>query len=122
MCILFHHSILSEVTLFVTSLIDMSFFTISISVNFGLPLIFFCSLKLNSIFFTGALIAFLEKSPNHLKKLSLIFSSIGATQFLSKFLYFKFYFSLYCHISIKAFSFQLHSLYEKRLLLNGLKF
>ena len=44
----FRHCILSEVILFVTSLIDMSFFT-STNVIFGLPLPFFCSLNLNQL-------------------------------------------------------------------------
>lgn len=72
-CIPFCHSILSEVILYVTSLIDMPFFTISTSVIFGLLLLFFVpSIWINSLFLTGALIALLKWTwTNYFKRLSL---------------------------------------------------
>ena len=47
--VLFHHSILSKVILFVTSFISMSFYTTSTNYMFGLSLPFFVPLNMNQL-------------------------------------------------------------------------
>ena len=55
----FYHCILSKIILFVTSIIDMSFFTSFANAIFGFPLHVFHSLNLNKFSLTGAIIAHL---------------------------------------------------------------
>ena len=88
----FLHSIKSEVMLSSTSLIDMSFsfsfsFLVSyINIIFGLPLLSFVpSTWINSLL-TSSLLSLLWTWPNwnHLKRLFLIFLSIGTTPILKQ--------------------------------------
>lgn len=89
-----------EVILYVTSLIDVLFFTISTNavlwpsnVYYSFPLTW-----INSLFLASSLIALLCTRPSHYKRLSLILSLIWTTPlFLSEFPHFEFHLSLYFH-------------------------
>ena len=71
------------------------------NVILGLPLpFFFPSTWINSLFLIGALITLLYTRPNHLKRLSLIISSIWPPLYLRGFLHFKIYFYLHFQLSI----------------------
>lgn len=78
--ILFHHSALFRVLSAVKLQAAMSLFTTSTQVNFGLPLVLLApSTCIVSLRLTGAVIGLRCTCPNHLNRLSLILSPIGAT-------------------------------------------
>ena len=67
-----------------------------------------------SLYPTGALIDVLHTWPNSLKRISLIFSSIGIIPIFKRIFSFwtKSYLFVYFHLSILTFSYQIHSFYE----------
>lgn len=112
-CILFYYSILSEVTLSITSLIDIFFFTTLISdIFFFVFYIFFHPLNLYQLTSSHQSINHFSLNMTKPSILSLIFSTIGTTLIFNKFPHFKFYLSLYLDISIIIFLFQLHPFYK----------
>ena len=81
----------------------MSFYITSNNAILGLPLPFRSLYLINSLFLIGALIILLCTWPNHPKRLSHIFSSIGLTLSLIEF----FFNNIFPCISILTLSFQL---------------
>ena len=78
--ILFRHSALFRALSAVKLQAAMSLFTTSTQVNFGLPLVLLApSTCIVSLRLTGAVIGLRCTCPNHLNRLSLILSPIGAT-------------------------------------------
>ena len=111
-CILFYYSILSEVTLSITSLIDIFIFTTLINDFFFVFYIFFHPLNLYQLTSSHQSINHFSLNMTKPSILSLIFSTIGTTLIFNKFPHFKFYLSLYLDISIIIFLFQLHPFYK----------